>query len=127
MYDTEKSPTVNLIELAKRAAKLAADSAALVQDLAVAASQETVSLDTAAPMTAAEISEIRPVSAGWLKANVVARGRGKRQQLVYLVSDVDAVLQANPVAPRPRKCASVDDCDPLDAMLRDGTLVRGGR
>jgi len=86
--------------------------------------------EPAHPVTEAEVIARRPgVSAGWLHAHVAATGRGARRCRLYRLADVDSALAASPIPPRPRKCRlSVDEEDPLEAMLRSGELVaRGGQ
>lgn len=91
-----------------------------------------VAVDTATPMPAARIVELREgVTAGWLRSHISST-RGARRQPLYRLSDVDAALASGAQPPRPpRKSRSIplENEDPLEQMLRHGELVsrRGSR
>ena len=123
---TPHTQKINLVELAKRAAKLAADSAALVEDLAVAASN---ALAPTGPryVTSAEALAEYGMGPGALTPRGIRRVKRGRSW-VWSVDDIERVLAdgAKPPKPRPPKKtqAPEGDQDELDQLLASGQVRR---
>jgi predicted DNA-binding transcriptional regulator AlpA len=120
----DSPPEVNLVELASRCARLAADSAALVRDLVLVASA-AVTRPSDDLITEPQMMARYGMGRGAADARAIPRARVGRS-MRWRVSDIEAAITAQPVTPRahPKKCKMVESGDEIDALIASGAVRR---